>query len=312
MTFEWNDGILVLTLAITIDVVWGELPTRLHPVVWMGRAITAGEALFPRRHRPRDLIVGALLALTLVVVFGGLALALDFWIGNWFGLGIALRALLLSSCLALRGLSMAAHHVERALSTGDLAAGRLGLRSLCSRDASQLSASEVAAASVESVAENTADSFVAPLFFFCLFGLPGAVVYRVVNTLDARLGYRGEYEYYGKASARMDDLLNLIPARLTAAILLVGGPAVGFDGPRAWRIWWRDRQNTSSPNAGHPMAAMAGLLGVRLGKDNDYVLGEGLKAPANESITQARCLMWVTGALTAAIAALTMGVHFSA
>ena len=144
----------------------------------------------------------------------------------------------------------------------------------CSRDASALGPAELAGASIESVAENASDSVVAPLFYYAVFGLPGAVVYRAVNTLDAMVGYRGRYEYLGKASARFDDVLNFIPARLTALLLLGAGGVLGGSVARGMAIWRRDGASTESPNAGRPMAVMAGLLGVRLEKAGHYDLGD--------------------------------------
>src|SRR4029077_4357780 len=167
-------------------------------------------------------------------------------------------------------LGAAAHRVSRALARGDLAAARQGLASLCSRDPAALDGPALAAATIESLAENASDSVVAPLFYFALFGIPGAVFYRAVNTLDAMIGYHGRYEYLGKAAARFDDLLNLIPARLTAWLLLGAGSLTAADATRGWSICRRDGGNTESPNAGRPMAAMAGLLGVELVKAGHY------------------------------------------
>jgi adenosylcobinamide-phosphate synthase len=137
------------------------------------------------------------------------------------------------------------------------------------------------------VAENASDSFVAPVFFYALFGLPGAVFYRAVNTLDAMIGYRGRYEWLGKASARLDDALNWIPARITAALLLAGGAVMGLDARRGARILARDGALTESPNAGRPMAAMAGLLGVELTKAGHYRLGDPLEPLAPAQIDRA-------------------------
>src|SRR5262249_11437966 len=158
----------------------------------------------------------------------------------------------------------AAAVVGRALAAGDLAAARLGLRSLVSRDTSALDPPLLAAAAVESVAENASDSLVAPLFFFVLGGVPAALAYRACNTLDAPLGHRGEAGWRGEAAARLDDAANLVPARLTAALLVVASALVGASASGALRAWWRDGARTESPNAGRPMAAMAGALGVRL------------------------------------------------
>jgi adenosylcobinamide-phosphate synthase len=130
------------------------------------------------------------------------------------------------------------------------------------------------AATIESVAENASDSFVAPLFWFALLGLPGAVFYRAVNTLDAMIGYRGKYEWLGKTAARLDDALNFVPARITAGLLLAAAWLQRRDVRRAMRILARDGSRTETPNAGRPMAAMAGVLGVELTKPGHYRLGD--------------------------------------
>jgi adenosylcobinamide-phosphate synthase len=171
-------------------------------------------------------------------------------------------------------LGAAAERVAAELRAGRIAGARAGLQSLCSRDATELDEPELVGASVESVAENASDSFVAPLFYYALFGLPGAVFYRAVNTLDAMVGYRGQYEYLGKASARLDDVLNFIPARLSTLLLLVAGALLGKNPRLGVAAWRRDAATTASPNAGQPMAAMAGLLGVRLEKRGHYALGD--------------------------------------
>ena len=186
--------------------------------------------------------------------------------------GLARPRLLLTAMFAGRALGEAAQKVRARSRRSQLEAARQALRSLCSRDPKQLSEADLIGASIESIAENASDSFVAPLFYYVLFGLPGAVLYRVVNTLDAMLGYRGHYEYLGKASARLDDALNFIPARITAALLLVAGlstranvrelspPGAEMLGPRRaptqvgpWRRWraclacaWKNPAITSS------------------------------------------------------------------
>jgi adenosylcobinamide-phosphate synthase len=158
------------------------------------------------------------------------------------------------------------------------------------------------AATIESAAENASDSFVAPLFWFSLLGLPGAMFYRAVNTLDAMIGYHGRYEWLGKASARLDDLLNWVPARLTATFLLVGGALTGLDAKRGARVLWRDGAKTESPNAGRPMAAMAGLLGVELAKPGHYLLGDAVHALQPREIDRGWRAV-VVGSTLAAVAA---------
>jgi adenosylcobinamide-phosphate synthase len=181
---------------------------------------------------------------------------------------------LLKSSFAFRGLGRAAFDVRDALTRGDLEAAREALRSLCSRDPSRLDAPLLVAATVESVAENASDSVVAPLFYYALFGVPGAIAYRAVNTLDSMIGYHGRFEYIGKVAARLDDALNYLPARITAGLLLLGGSLARRDPRAGWSVLRRDGRKTESPNAGQPMATMAGLLGVQLEKIGHYRLGD--------------------------------------
>ncbi len=134
------------------------------------------------------------------------------------------------------------------------------------------------------MAENTTDSYIAPWLAFALFGVPGAVAYRAVNTLDSMLGFRDSREYLGKAAARLDDAVNLVPARLSALLLLASGALARLPARRGWSIMLRDQGKTASPNAGWTMSAMAGLLGTRLDKPGHYSLGEGLREPESEDI----------------------------
>src|SRR5436305_8828257 len=164
--------------------------------------------------------------------------------------------------LSARALVEAGHEVESRLWHDDIEGARRAVTALVSRDASALDAPLLASAAVESLAENTADSIVGPLLAYAIGGLPAAFAYRATNTLDAMIGYRGRYEYLGKAAARLDDLANLVPARITAALLLLGAAIFRQDARAGWHIFRRDARRTESPNAGRPMAAMAGLLRV--------------------------------------------------
>lgn len=292
----------VLAAALAIDVLFGELPAAAHPVVWMGRAARALERRLPRQGPRRQLLAGGLLALVVPLGFAAASAALlqltrPWPLGQWL-----LEVLVLTAMFAARALGDAAREVGSALSAGKIERARFGLRSLCSRDPSGLSEAELVGATIESVAENASDSFVAPLLYYVLLGLPGAVVYRAVNTLDAMVGYRGRYEYLGKASARLDDVLNFVPARLTAALLLCAGALQGKDLRGGLFTWWRDAATTASPNAGRPMAAMAGLLGVRLEKAGHYGLGEAREALCRQKIAESWRVVRVAFALTALLA----------
>ncbi len=290
------DAALVLGAAFVLDSALREPPAALHPVVWMGRAI-APLAAMRARARSAEFALGALYALFVSV---GFALATLWVLSVASGYGyaaLAVEVLLLWSSFALAGLCAAGEEMARALEAGDLARARRALASLCSRDPAELSASELAGAAIESLAENASDSAVAPLFYFALAGVPGAVFYRAANTLDAMVGYRGRYEYLGKFAARLDDLLNLAPARLTALCLCAAGALLGLSVRRGLRVCVRDGGATASPNAGRPMAMAAGLLGVRLDKRGAYVLGDELAAPDVRALRCAIRLVRVAGVL---------------
>jgi adenosylcobinamide-phosphate synthase len=264
-----------LPLAVAWDLLLGEPPARAHPVVWMGNAARALERRAPTTGATQQFAYGAALALAPPLVYA----AVVAW--GWRRvhgrplLAFALGVPLLKSTFAIRELRRAGEGVRAPLAAGDLAAARDGLRSLVSRDPTALTTSLVAAAAIESLAENLSDSIVAPLCYWAFFGLPGAVAYRAINTLDAMVGYRGRYEWLGKVAARLDDAANLLPARMTAALLIVVAALAGEDAPRALATARRDGRLTASPNAGWPMAAMAGALGVELEKVGHYRLGGG-------------------------------------
>lgn len=291
-----------IAAALAADLLAGEPPAALHPTVWMGRMIGAGQ----RRRRSRS--PGASLAEGAVLVAAGAALAATAGLAAERVLrplpagmrGVA-RGLVLKPALSLRALLSAGAEVEGSLAAGDLPAARRSLgRHLVSRDTAELSAAEVAGAAIESLAENLSDGVVAPLLAFRVAGLPGAYLYRFVNTCDAMLGYRTpELEWFGKPAARLDDALNLVPARVAAALIAAAATACGEDGRGAVRVALRDGRRTVSPNAGWPMAAMAGALGVRLTKRGTYALNPEGREPDTRDLTAARRIVLVAGALAA-------------
>jgi adenosylcobinamide-phosphate synthase len=298
----WSASPSALCAAIAIDALFGELPARFHPVVWIGRLIRGVERLLPSSGAGGQLLGGLLLALVVPLACAGLTLGAAALLCPLPLVGWLFHVLVLTAMFALRALGEAARAVSRALDAGDLEGARLALRSLCSRDPSQLTPEELIGASVESVAENASDSVVAPLFYYVCFGLLGAVAYRAVNTLDAMVGYHGRYEYLGKASARLDDALNFVPARLTAALLIVAGAVLRQDSARGIAIWRRDAASTESPNAGRPMAAMSGLLRVRLAKAEHYQLGDADQALSPQHIDVAWRIVQLAGGVAAALA----------
>ena len=295
---------IALAAAYALNLSFGELPNAVHPVAWMGRGIAFGRAFALQGGSLAQLARGALVALAIPAAWAVVAWAASRSVDRLGVAGVVGAALLVKPTFAVRALGQAALRVRDALDSGDIQAARRGLSSLCSREAAALGGDALIAATVESVAENASDSIVAPLFFYALFGLPGAVFYRCVNTMDAMMGYRGRLEYAGKASARLDDLLNLLPARITAALLLVAGGLMALDVRAGLRILWRDGARTESPNAGRPMAAMAGLLGVRLAKEGHYALGDARRPLATTDITLAWRVVSIASLAALALAAV--------
>ena len=294
---------LPFVLALAADIGLGELPARGHPVVVTGWAIgrLAGR---PTGRAGRDLVRGTL-AVALPAVAGW---SIGSIVERRRGLARLLAtAWLLKSSFALRGLLDAGDRVAQALEQDDLPAAHRALPWLVSRPVTGLDRAHVCSAAIESLAENLADSYVAPLAAYAVGGLPAALAYRAVNTADAMLGYRGDLEHLGKPAARLDDLLNLVPARLTAAALALAAPVVGLSGRRAVRTALRDARRTESPNAGWPMAAAAGALGIWLEKPATYRLGDG-PAPDVVHIAAARRLVSAAAAIaTAAYIAWEVG-----
>ncbi|MBI2526165.1 MAG: cobalamin biosynthesis protein CobD [Candidatus Rokubacteria bacterium] len=299
----------VLLLAVALDLMLGEPPSRWHPVAWAGRLLGAGARLAPPGPPWLLRLHGALLV---AGVAGAAALAAGIaagWAGRWAWLQTLVAACLLKYTFSVRRLFAAVDEVRRALARGDLAEARRALAlHLVSRPTGSLDEGAAASAAIESLAENLTDSVVAPLCLFLVGGVPAAWAYRAVNTADAMIGYRdGRLEHLGKAAARLDDLLNLIPARLAAAALVAGAWCAGQSARPAWATLRRDGGLTASPNAGRTMAAMAGALGVTLAKPGHYRLGAG-PAPDVRAIERGLAVArWACG-LWLAAAALALAV----
>jgi adenosylcobinamide-phosphate synthase len=301
MFVSTSSSLTALALALLIDATLGEPPRALHPVTWMGKTIAGLERLAPLTGARRQVLMGAFIALATPSLFAAAAAAMLAGTTGWPAVATVVSAILLKSTFALRALGRAAWDVRDPLCRGDLDASRAALRSLCSRDASVLDKRLLIAASIESVAENASDSFVAPVLYYLVLGLPGAVFYRAANTADAMIGYHGRYEYLGKVAARLDDALNFIPARVTGALLLVAGWLSGRDVRHAWHVLLQDARRPESPNAGTPMAAMAGLLRVELEKVGQYRLGRPVEPLTVGKIDEAWRLVRLAAGLAAGV-----------
>jgi adenosylcobinamide-phosphate synthase len=280
---------------VGLDLLFGDPRWLPHPVRGLGWLITRLESFWRWTRLPLRLagigLVVLALAVALAVVWLTLPWANIFWI--W-------------ALLAIRDLDVEATRVLRRLEAADLGGAREMLSRIVGRDTSNLDEPEILRAAVETLAENLSDAVIAPLFYLALAGPLGMAAYKTVNTLDSMVGYRDErYRELGWASARLDDVANFIPARLTALLVWICALLLGYDARRSLRVTLRDGASQPSPNAGYPEAAVAGALGVQLGGLNHYAgavsykhhLGDPVRALSRESFGQARRILYVTSVL---------------
>lgn len=313
-----------LTAACALDWVIGDPEGLPHPVRLMGRAISLGESMLRPLGSGRrwELAGGAALAIG-VAAGSGLAVRQILRVAARFNacLSCSLEIILASTCLATRNLLDESNAVLRALEGADLPRARQRLARIVGRDTAQLNEFEIARALIETLAESLCDGIIAPLFYLSLGGVPLAIGYKAVNTLDSMIGYRDErYLWFGKTAARLDDVANYVPARF-AALLICGSAAIlaPHNFPTALKTWCRDGSKHASPNAGQPESAMAGALRVRLGGTNTYQgervdaphLGSRYPAPTTAAVRQALKITALTSCLglVAALAFLQTRKH---
>jgi len=281
-----------------------------HPVVYMGKAISALEGfLRPRLPKTPDgeLLGGAVLAAALpagtyVLTSGACKLAKSIRPG----VGFALETLWCWQARALKGLAVESSRVRDELEKGDLPAARKAVARIVGRDTEHLTAEGVAKAAVETVAENFSDGVAAPLFYMLMGGAPLALTYKAVNTMDSMVGYKNDrFLYFGRAAAKLDDAANYLPSRLAALCWIGGAFLTGQDGRGARRIWRRDRRNHASPNSAQTESACAGALGVQLAGPASYfgktvdkpTIGDPGRRVEPEDITRANRMLYAAGGL---------------
>jgi adenosylcobinamide-phosphate synthase len=274
--------IQVLLLALFLDLLFGEPPAFMHPVVWMGNLINFFVGCAPQQHRKLyGLFMTAFCAGTALVA--GMAIAS---LGNGLP-GLIIAAFFLKSTFSIRMLIVSAIGIRKDLEGGNIEKVRSDLKTFVGRDTSKLNASQSASAVIESLAESFVDGILAPLFYFLLFGLPGAFVYRMINTLDSMVGYKKEpFAELGYAAAKLDDIANWLPARLSLVFIFIASIFLGkpFD---ALKTCIHDHDRTASPNSGWSMSAMSGTLNVRLEKIGYHVLGSQYDEPQPFQIKKA-------------------------
>ncbi|OCA82802.1 adenosylcobinamide-phosphate synthase CbiB [Pseudobacillus wudalianchiensis] len=284
--------LLAATIAFFIDRLVGDPPHLPHPVRWIGSLIHFLEQRLNKGTGRRNKGVW-MLAITLLITGGVSFLFVFLFYRIHPAAGVAAETLMIASAIACRSLKEAGVSVYEPLRSGDLPEARIKLSYIVGRDTDQLDEGEITRGTIETVAENTSDGVTAPLFWAFLAGAPGAIMYRAINTCDSMVGYKNDrYEQFGWASARLDDVVNWLPARLTSWLMVISFPETRYSKKQVWHIIRRDAKKHPSPNSGWCEAAVAGLLGIQLGGVNVYKgrvshraeMGDPLKQKTAEDI----------------------------
>ncbi|APV45298.1 adenosylcobinamide-phosphate synthase [Dehalogenimonas formicexedens] len=309
--------IWILLGAVLLDLVIAEPPAAVHLTVWIGRAISVVEKIgLGIKNHTLQFVFGMFASLILIAFFGGIT----YWLLSLLkGLNIVLYLLIgviiLKPTFCLKFNGQMSLLVEKYLKGSDLQIENADkkiryLLTTVERGSLDETVPPIVSSTVRSLAENASDFLVAPLFYFLILGVPGAVAYRVANTLDGMLGHRGQYEYLGKFAAIFDDVVNFIPARLTAFFFITAAWLTGLNSKKAWHITMRDHAKTESPNGGWPMAAAAGALEVRLDRNAHYALGDADLPLAPGVIGHAVHLFWFMAATDIALSASVLWLAF--
>jgi adenosylcobinamide-phosphate synthase len=302
-------NLLALILGLFLDLVFGEPPERLHPTVWMGRVIASLKPFFNSQDKWKGRFRSILFWIICVALFTVPAFVLVTFAAKYLGAAgyVIVSAIILKTSFALKSWDSHAIPVAEALKSGKIdEARKLGQKTV-RRDLSSADEQHVVSASVETIAEGIVDGYASPIFYFALLAAPGAIAYRMINTLDSMVGYKDEeHRNLGWFSAKMDTLANYVPARITGYVMLLASSLAGENWRRAKNIFVRYRGTIESPNAGWPMSVMAGALGVRLEKTGNYRLGEANELLTACHIYRAMNIMKTTCALFTIIVALPL------
>lgn len=314
------DRIIVIVAAFLLDAICGDPHWLWHPVQGIGLIIKYVEAFLRRvfhinaereADKIRKRVAGGIMVILVIAISLApvcLILYLAGRINRYVRLGVEI--IICYQMLAARSLCVESMKVYYALRDGTIEDARTAVSMIVGRDTASLTAEGVTKAAVETVAENTSDGVIAPLFYMALFGVYGAFVYKAINTMDSMTGYKNDhYIYFGTCAAKLDDVVNFIPARLGALLMVAASYLTGLDGKGAWRIFKRDRYNHASPNSAQSEAVCAGALSVELAGDAYYfgklykkkTIGDHIRDICPEDIRRANKLMYVTSILMAVL-----------
>lgn len=311
MIFE---SILIVGFALGLDFVLGDPKNKYHPTAWIGKLI----AKLTPSVKNSGKIGGVILVLAIVAIVSLLLVMLDVTINlitiDYISLilSIFFGTILLKTTIAIRGMEKHAMKVVDSIEHNDVERARENLALIVKRNTKNLDKNHVLSGVLESVSENTVDGITGPLFYYGLFGLPGAFVYRTINTIDSMVGYKNSiFKNVGWFGANCDKVLNYIPSRLTALLMVLSAKIIRVDWKSSYQIMLRDGSKTESPNAGYPMAALAGALKTKFEKIEHYSLGDGNMEITKEHIKSAIILMKVTSILFCGIITIPLIIVLS-
>ena len=298
------EPIVIIAFALGIDFVFGDPKNRYHPTAWIGTLIAKLTPLAKNQNTYVEKLGGIFVVAITVGVVVTLLSILDTGISllttDWVTIVVSgvVVVILLKTTIAIRGMEKHAKAVLESLDQNNLDMARTNLSMIVKRNTKNLDKNHVISGVLESISENTVDGVTGPLFYFALFGLPGAFVYRVINTIDSMIGYKTDiFKNIGWFGATCDTILNYIPSRLTGLVMIISAAILQNNWKESYKIMIRDGKKTESPNAGYPMAALAGALETKFEKINHYKLGNGEIILTTEHVNSALTMMKLTSIL---------------
>lgn len=298
------ESIIIVIFALILDLIIGDPKNKFHPTSWIGILIAKIVPRIKNESAFKEKLGGILLVVLVTSFVSSLLVLLNFGIQNisiefiQVSVIIIIGIILLKSTIAIKGMEKHAMAVIDSLEKNDLGAARNNLSMIVKRKTTNLDKNHVLSGTLESISENTVDGVTGPLFYFTFFGIIGAFVYRIVNTIDSMIGYKTNiFKNVGWFGANCDKILNYIPARITSIMMIIAAMILGFDWKKSYKIMRRDAKNTESPNAGYPMSVLAGALGTKFEKINHYSVGDGSIELTKIHLHSAISLMKITSIL---------------
>ena len=298
------ESISIIGFAILIDLILGDPKNRYHPTAWIGTFIAKLTTITKNQNSTFEKVGGTIMIITIssvvVLLLSGLNFGISLISVDYISLilSVVIGALLLKTTIAIRGMEKHAISVLDSLESNDLDLARNYLSMIVKRNTTKLDKNHVLSGVLESISENTVDGITGPMFYYAFFGLFGAFVYRIINTADSMVGYKNDiFKNLGWFTAKCDTILNYIPSRLTGLMMVISASILQNNWRNSYKVMIRDGKKTESPNAGYPMAALAGALETKFEKINHYKLGDGEITLTRDHVLSAIKIMKLTSIL---------------